>query len=180
MPVSGPSCVHNEHVDLSMASERNRAPVYRLVRWLLLALVGAGVIGMHVLSEHDPGGGHGMVMDATIPAASMAQPASAARNHQAMDMHMGPAGPSVAALDPASDASPVLVGPVDPGLSGSMAMCLLFLTAGAVAIALILMAHRVRRNSVDLAARLHLAWSFARRGPPPSLPLPHSLCILRV
>jgi hypothetical protein len=167
-------------VNLSMAPERDRAPVYRLVRWLLLALVGAGVIGMHVLSEHDPGGGHGMVMDTTIPAASMAQPASAARDHQAMDMHMGPTGPSVAAFNSASDSSAVLVAPTNPGMSGSMAMCLLFLTAGAVAIALMLLTHRVRRRSGGVAARLNPGLSFARRGPPPSLPLPHSLCILRV
>lgn len=180
MPVSGPSCVHNEHVNLSMAPERDRAPVYRLVRWLLLALVGAGVIGMHVLSEHDPGGGHGMVMDATRPAAAMAQPVSAARDHQAMDMHAAPAGPSVAALDPASDASPVVLAPANPGMAGAMAMCLLFLGAGAIAIALMLLAQRVRRSSVDLAAQLNPGWSFSRRGPPPSLPRPHSLCILRV
>ncbi len=176
--------MHNEHVNLSMASERDRAPVHRLVRWLLLALVGAGVIGMHVLSEHDPGGGHGMVMDATLPAAFMSQSASAAPDHQAMDrdmdMDVAPTGPSVAALDAASEALPVVMAPTNPGMSGSMAMCLLFLTAGAIAIALMLLAHRVRRGSVDLAAQLNPGWSFGRRGPPPSLPLPHSLCILRV
>ncbi|MET3808246.1 hypothetical protein ABIB25_005275 [Nakamurella sp. UYEF19] len=168
-------------MNLSMASEREHAPMYRLVRLLLLALVGAGVIGMHVLSEHGPGGGHGMVMDATIPAASMAQPASAARDHQAMDMHMGPTGPSVAAFNSAPDTSTVLGAPANPGWSGSMAMCLLFLTAGAIAIALMLLAHRARRRSGDVAVRLNPGWSFSRRGPPPlSLPLPHSLCILRV
>ncbi|MET3808407.1 hypothetical protein ABIB25_005436 [Nakamurella sp. UYEF19] len=155
--------------------------MYTLVRWLLLALVGAGVIGMHVLSEHDPGGGHGMVMDTTISAASMAQPA-AALEHQAMPMHMyvSPGGSSGPAVSSASDASLVVAAPTNPGMSGSMAMCLLFLTAGGVAIALLLIAHRVRRSSVDLAARLGAAWSFSRTGPPPSLPLPHSLCILRV
>jgi hypothetical protein len=180
MPVPGLRCVHNEHVNLSMASERNRAPVYTLVRWLLLALVAAGVIGMHVLSEHDPGGGHGMVMDAVSPAASMAQPVFATRDRQATDINMGVMGHSDTGITSASDASPVFSAPANPGMSGAMAMCLLFLGAGAIAIALMLLAHRIRRSSVDLAAQLGSMGNFSRRGPPPSLPLTRSLCILRV
>lgn len=163
-----------------MASERNRAPMYKLVRWLLLALVAAGVIGMHVLSEHDPGGGHGMVMDTVIPAASMGQPVVATGDQQAMDIRMGQNTPSETPVTSASETSPVLVSPTNPGMSGSMEMCLLYLGAGATAIALMLLAHRVPRTSVDLGARLGPMWDFGRTGPPPSLPAPHSLCILRV
>jgi hypothetical protein len=174
--VSDTSGVHNGRVSLSMTSERGRAPVYRLMRFILLALVAAGVIGMHVLSQQNTGTGHGMVMDAAPPAAALAQSASVI-DHQAMDMTPSSAAPRVS---PAVASSANLMAPVHPGLPGAMAMCLLFLATGAAALTLTLLAVQAGRRTADLTVRFSGIWGASRRGPPLSPVDPDFLCILRV
>ena len=157
-----------------MTSECGGAPVYRLVRWLLLALIAAGVIGMHVLSEQDTGTGHGMVMDATAVAQSASGTDHRPQSMEMMQSSTAYSGSPVAALY--TD----LTAPAHQDMSGAMAMCLLFLAAGAAAIALLLLAVRLRRHPADLTTWLSGPWGVNRRGPPPLPVPPHSLCILRV
>jgi hypothetical protein len=175
-PVSDPGGVHNERVSLSMTSERDNAPVYRLVRWMLLALVAAGVIGMHVLSEQDTGGGHGMVMDAGAPVAAMG-PSASAMDHQAMIM-TSPSASSLASSAIVSSAD--LLTPARQGMSGAMAMCLLFLATGAAALTLALLAAHATRRAADLTDGFSVLRGVRRRGPPLPLVDSHLLCIWRV
>lgn len=163
-----------------MTSERECAPVGRLVRWVLLGLVAAGVIGMHVLSEPDTGSGHGMMMY-TTPNHPVAVARSAATG---IDPHLpgmvmtSTAAASEVSFAPATAAE--ITTPAPGEMSGAMGMCLLFLAAGAAAIVLTLLAFRARRSAVDLTVRFSGRWAVSRRGPPLIAVPPHSLCILRV
>ncbi|WP_090475584.1 DUF6153 family protein [Nakamurella panacisegetis] len=141
-----------------------RGRVWVAARWLLLGLVIAGIVGMHVLSEHDAGGGHGMMMN---PGAVAAEPA----HHGAMP----------AAMNTASG-GPMMSGVPDSGggMSSGMAACILFLVIGAGLVALALLVLRRAAGRPAAAGPWWLGSGRSERGPPGSGAPRISLCVLRV
>ncbi len=121
-------------------------------RWLLIGVLVAGVLGMHVLSQHDSAGGHGLVVNAVM--ADTPSHAVAAIPLPAADV----AAPSV---------------PHGPG--GLIAACLLALVV-VIGLALLLLGQARRdRSRTD-----RLVFDLTRRGPPVKGPSRLSLCVLRV
>ncbi|MTD13452.1 hypothetical protein GIS00_05770 [Nakamurella sp. YIM 132087] len=133
-----------------------------LVRWLLVALVGAGVIAMHVLAGHDSAGhstaGHGVAMSAlhhstTIPAID--------RSAAPMPSDHEQAGPA-ATIDGAMPAA-----------------CILFLTAGIALAALLLAALLRSRRGAEVRPGTSTRIGPPSRSPPRIRPDPLVLCVMR-
>lgn len=121
-------------------------------RWLLIGILVAGVIGMHVLSQHDSAGGHRLVIDAvTADSPRSIYPAAA---QQVSD-----------------SAAPSLPG----GVSGLTAACILALV---VVGGLVLLFLGQARRDRDAAGRF--VFDVIGRGPPVPGPSRLSLCVLRV
>ncbi|MEJ7650799.1 MAG: hypothetical protein WKF57_17435 [Nakamurella sp.] len=139
-----------------------------VLRWLLVSLVLAGVIAMHVLSQHDAAGGHhgSMLGDS---ASMMAVP----------DSHDGHGAGEMVAVVPGAGAAMVM--PAAPsGGDLSMAACILFLVVGAGTVLLALLA-ALRRRFEPFAARSSASRATSiPRGPPHIGPPRISLCVLRV
>jgi hypothetical protein len=119
---------------------------------------------MHVLSEHDAGGGHGMMVNPTAAAAHHSK-------HMAMPADVAmPAGGVTLAAAPASDG----------GLSSGMEACILFLAIGVSLILLALLVKRCADRKQPTGKRLWLWSVHSQRGPPGARPPRISLCVLRV
>lgn len=143
-----------------------------LLRWVLVSLLLTGVIAMHVLSQHDAGGGHhGSIIDE--PAAA---PADLHSGHHPADM----TGAAVADVAGAAVAGTPTLMPVDPGPVGVlMAGCILFLVIGAGALVLALLTAMRRRVSSSVR-HPNSAVTSVSRSPPRIGPPRISLCVLRV
>lgn len=145
-------------------------------RWLLIGWVLTGVVAMHVLAHHDPGGGHGMLMDPHAATASSKYPALMSMVGQ--DHH--PAGDPAAAA--AVVMAPVAAGEPAPSgsdMGGAMAGCILFLTA-AVASVVVLLLLASSRNSEGSSSFRSTSRQILLRGPPGPRRPRISLCVLRV
>ena len=143
-----------------------------LARWVLLAVVLAGVFALHVLTvEH---GDHGDLPSAVITAGAAVNPAAAVALDQSPDTAAQAAG-AVRAADPAV---PTL--PADTG-AGWLAGCGWFLAVAGAA-ALLLATARLRRGDPPTAAGD--GWTAGRHRPPgtkPLRPVPRLvLCVDRV
>ncbi|MGI8417864.1 MAG: hypothetical protein ACR2P2_17005 [Nakamurella sp.] len=138
------------------------APSYRLARWILLTVVMVGIFAMHVLSQPEPAGGHGMLMQ---PKSVAAMPMPTTTHH--------PAEPVAAT----GSARPATFGALATGMSGSMLCCILFLAAGGL---LMLLASSRRADIAGSARPGLLRWAVPQRGPPGRRPPQISLCVLRV
>lgn len=153
-----------------------------LGRWVLIALVLAGVFAMHVLAQHDAAdGGHGMLMEPHATAMIPTLPSSATD----MVMTGGNAGPATesAAVGPGAELAAVPASAVAPSGGDStveMACCVLFLTAvGALVLSLLLASGQ---SAAAAPGTRHPAFlPTYLRGPPPGPAPPRiSLCVLRV
>lgn len=146
-------------------------PLRLLLRGLLIAVVLAGIFGMHVLTADDGANGHG--------ALPMTSTAAMAGGHEMVTTHE----PDVAA---AAEMTRVRVATsffANSGSGmphGSMAACVLFLAAAA---ALILILFRYRRLTLTIgpgsAARSALT-GIRRRGPPGRYRPRVALCVIRI
>jgi len=152
-----------------------------LGRWVLIALVLAGVFAMHVLAQHDAAdGGHGMLME---PHATAMAPALSSSTDRVMTGgNAGPA-PESAAVGPGAELAAVPASAVAPSGGDStveMACCVLFLTAaGALVLSLLLASGQ---SAAAAPGTRHPAFlPTYLRGPPPGPAPPRiSLCVLRV
>lgn len=156
-----------DRMDPTGQQSSRTAPSYRLARWILLTLVMAGIFGMHVLSQPEPAGGHGMLM----------QPRSAAAMPMSMTDHHHSAEPVAATGWPRPD---TFIATVSTGMSGSMLCCILFLAAGGLLILLMVLATIRRADVAGSTQPSLLLWAVSRRGPPGGRPPRISLCVLRV
>jgi hypothetical protein len=142
-------------------------------RWVLVGAVLSGVFAMHVLSAHQAGGGHGMVLDGQ----QLATGTSVTEHGGTMTMSM-PAAKSTPAE--AEFGAGVLMPTMPGGSMGSMATCILFLVVGAATVLLALLTSGSARTSM-LTQRLFAGLlDLSPRGPPGSGPPRISLCVLRV
>lgn len=135
-----------------------------LVRLLLIAAVMAGLLAMHVLSQHDAGGGHGAVL----------APAAASTGQ------VGQHHPSAVVEHAAPTRDTAGFSPAPPEHGMSMAECILFLAAAVSVLIALLLAALTRRRAVDAAAPTRRAEMGRRRGPPWRRPPRLTLCVLRV
>lgn len=141
------------------------------VRRLMVGLVIAGIVGMHVLSVQDPGGGHGMVMTPqSMESGRVDGHGDLTEAPMAMSGADATGQPTVAPSVPAGG----------NGMSGSMAMCLLFLGAGAAALALLMLRLRRADGPVRHPSTTGRGWGYLLRGPPGTDPPRIALCVLRV
>ncbi|MGI8415503.1 MAG: hypothetical protein ACR2P2_04730 [Nakamurella sp.] len=152
-------------MDLTGQPSPRTAP-WLLTRWILLALVLAGIVAMHVLSQPEPAGGHDMLMQ---PQSAASMPLSMTDQHHAIE--------AVAAMN---SGGPAIFGTAGVGMSGSMLCCILFLAAGALLILLMLLASIRRADVVGSARPGLLLWAVLRRGPPGGRSPRISLCVLLV
>jgi hypothetical protein len=164
-------------------------------RLLLLGAVLAGIFGMHALTAHDAGAGHG-ALPMTGPAAhggsaghEMSRMTAGLPGEPAMvavdgrDSAAGATGvgsAAVAAVPPGAAAAAVAApgGPV--GGHSAMAACILFLAVGGVALLSALLRRRGRLPAVGSGRLAVVAVTgVRRRGPPPGWPRV-SLQVIRV
>jgi hypothetical protein len=146
--------------------------VWLIGRWLLIGWVLTGVVAMHVLAQHDPGGGHGMLMD---PHAAVSSTYPEPMSMVGQDHH--PTGdPSAAEMAPVAWGLPA---PSDGYMGGAMAGCILFLTA-AVASVVVLLLLACRRSSEGSRPFRSVSRQILLRGPPGPRAPRISLCVLRI
>jgi hypothetical protein len=156
--------------------QTTRRGAARLVgRWLLIGWVLTGVVAMHVLAQHDPGGGHGMLMD---PHAAVSSTYTEPMSMVGQGHHPTAVPAAVAAVVMAPVASGLRT-PSGSDMGGAMAGCILFLTA-AIASVVVLLLLASRRNSEGLSSFRSTWWQSLLRGPPGPRPPRISLCVLRV
>lgn len=149
-----------------------RPCAWPLVRWLIIGVVLAGVFAMHVLGEHDSGGGHGMLVESHDMPAAVSSP---------IDSHAGIV--SIAAESGSQALLAVMpVAALTPGTAtqASMDTCILFLVIVGGLVLLMLLASGRPKDLVGPSRQGLPWWTLWRRGPPGSGPPRISLCVLRV
>jgi len=140
---------------------------------VLVGAVLTGVIAMHVLSAHQAGGGHGMVLHGQ----QLAGGTSVSEHAGTMTMSM-PAAESTPAA--AEFGAAVLIPAMPGGSMGSMATCILFLVVGAATVLLALPTSGSARTSMPTQRLFAGLLDLSPRGPPGSGAPRISLCVLRV
>ena len=150
--------------------QQHRVSPRLLFRGLLLAAVLAGIFGMHVLTAHDGGNGHG--------ALPMTGTAGMAGDHE-MATTRDPQSVAAAQMAPVTAAS-VFVGDSGSGMAhGAMAACILFLAAAALILGLRRYRWLTRTTGPGSAARSALM-GIRRRGPPGRYRPRVTLCVIRI
>lgn len=150
-----------------LIDERQSAGL-RFARWMLIGLLMAGVVAMHVLSEHDADR-HG-----PLDVGPWAAGASVVADHSVV------MSPGAFAVDQVSTFEHSMLAGGHPDDSVNMVTCVLFLVVGAAMVALILLAiWSARRRACSPGGRSGVA--VAGRGPPrTAVSSVFSLCVLRV
>ena len=145
------------------------SPRWNAVRWLLLAAVLAGLVGMHVLTDGDDTSVHGDLAPAPVAAA---QSSSGDR--------VVPAG-GRAGGGYAWSGAVVSAAPNDPmGADHAMAQCVLFLVTVGSALLLALLGSRCPTTTRGLFAAVTAIWGELRRRGPPGPERPRiALCVTR-
>lgn len=142
-----------------------------MCRWLLAGLAMAGIVVMHVLSMPDSGVGHGMLMTA---GSMRSQHAEVHSEMTAAPMLMPDTVASTAVVVPS-----VSLATPDNGMSGSMAMCLLYLGAATAGVALLLLRKSRPGPTAGQLSTSAQVWRYRLRGPPGAVLPRFSLCVLR-
>ena len=151
-----------------------------LGRWLLFALLLAGVFGMHVLTDDDAGNGHGALPTiSTAGHRDMTEHATAAPTDQ---VGLTAPGQITGVADPRSAVAALRPGdPGSGGDQGAMGGCILFLVVGAAAMILALLRQRGTIRSTGLGGLAHAALTDLRRRGPPGRYRPRvALCVIRI
>lgn len=161
--------VHTVDVHGSGRHPELHTPRWPAARWLLIGMVLSGLVAMHILSQHQAAGGHGMFI-------GHPQPASGVSGHQHQDEPTNGMPLTVSA-----DHGAALAAPAWPaGSVGSMAACVLFLIVGGGAVLSTRSATGRARTPVDDGRLSSGRLDLAPRGPPEGAPPRISLCVLRV
>lgn len=143
----------------------------RVIRWLLLGAVIAGVLAMHILSAADSGGRHRSM---AMPSASATPPVASVS--MVVEMDMPAVDPPVRTTHPIAGTQLGAVAGV--GMS-PMSCCVLFLVS-AVGLVLLVRSDRARTVATAAGAGCRAAPSTLQRGPPgPGFPR-IALSVLRV
>lgn len=142
--------------------DRGGSPRWNAVRWLLLAAVLAGLVGMHVLTDGDDTSVHGDLAPAPVAAAQSSAGGRAGGGY-------------------AWSGAVVSAAPNDPiGAGHAMAQCVLFLVTVGSALLLALLGSRCPTTTRGLFAAVTAIWGELRRRGPPGPERPRiALCVTR-